>query len=463
MLKKFLFIYTLAFSLLTYSQTEVDETDPMVKTNFYKDGIIARITWYGYDKKIDSLKTYYKSGNLKEDISFKNGKYDGNSYQYNEKGELLTIWIFENGKLIERKNIKMEFTSKTEERTRKQHLQLETINAKINKSNTTFSKTFTRASLRYRLGNYTLALNDFKKLERYIRKFPKEKLEKYHRQIAAVYDCLGSIYSHYEMENYATHYQYKALKASPEQSRLYHNLGSYLIQIKSYDLGINYLNQAVEMAPNHTFAHWVLAITYTELEDYKKAMYHVQISFKNEKSLYKYGVGTAERDLRTIRGLLFHKLGETEKGINDLEEALEINEDNSFAMRNLGVVLYETQQYEEACELLQKAKELFYESKHRKTDLQEYIDLACNKEIFPEQKEKRELPFIFPNPAADIIELRNYDLDNFVYEIVTHNNQTVKKGKASGKRIDLSGLEHGLYILRVVDTETPISLRIIKK
>ena len=113
--------------------------------------------------------------------------------------------------------------------------------------------------------------------------------------------------------------------------------------------------------------------------------------------------------------------------------------------------------------MLQKSKEFFSESKHRKTDLQKYIDLAFNKEIFPEQKEKEELPFIFPNPAADMIELRNYDVDNFVYEIVTHNNQTVKKGKASGKRIDLTGLDPGLYILRVLDTETPISLRIIKK
>jgi hypothetical protein len=120
-------------------------------------------------------------------------------------------------------------------------------------------------------------------------------------------------------------------------------------------------------------------------------------------------------------------------------------------------------QYEEAFELLQKAKELFYESKHRKTDLQEYIDLACNKEIFTEQKEKEELPFIFPNPVADMIELRKYDFYNFVYKIVTHNNQTVKKGKANGKRIDLSVLEHGLYILRVLNTETPISLRILKK
>ena len=446
-----------------YAQAEIYETPPKIKKDLYNDGIPARIKWYGYDKKIDSLKTYYKSGKINEEIYFKNGKYHGTFYQYNSKGEITTIWKYENGKLIERINKKIEFTLKTEERTRKHYLQLNTVNEKIKKTSNSFYKSYQRASLRYRLGNYSLALNDLKKLERYIGKFSVEKQAKYHKLVAAVYDYLGSIYSSYEMENYAIQYKYKALRASPEQSRLYHNLGSYLIQIKSYDLGINYLNQAIEIVPNHSFAHWVLGATYTDLGDYEKAMYHVQISFKNEKSLYKYGVGSAEHDLRTIRGFLFHKLGETEKGINDLEEALEINEDNSFAMRNLGIVLYETQQYEEACELLQKSKELFYESKHRKTDLQEYIDLACNKEIFPEQKEKEELPFIFPNPAADMIELRNYDVDNFVYEIVTHNNQTVKKGKASGKRIALSGLEHGLYILRVLDTETPISLRIIKK
>jgi hypothetical protein len=87
-------------------------------------------------------------------------------------------------------------------------------------------------------------------------------------------------------------------------------------------------------------------------------------------------------------------------------------------------------QYEEAFELLQKAKELFYESKHRKTDLQEYIDLACNKEIFTEQKEKEELPFIFPNPVADMIELRKYDFDNFVYNNSYSQQSNCKKRKS---------------------------------
>ena len=308
-----------------------------------------------------------------------------------------------------------------------------------------------------------MALNDLKKLERSINKFPDDKKVKYHKLIAAVYDYLGSIYSNYEKENYAIQYKYKALRASPEQSRLYHNLGSYLVKIKSYNLGINYLNQAIEMVPNHSFAHWVLAATYTDLEEYEKAMEHVQISFKNEKSLYRLGVGTAERDLRTIRGLLYHKLGETNKGLQDLEEALRINEDNSFAMRNLGVIFYETEKFNEACELLEQSKELFYESKHRRNDLQEYIDLACNQEFKDLGNKNKMLPFVFPNPAIDIIEVKNYQHNNFTYEIVTHSNQTIKKGISLGKQIDISELNHGLYILKVLQVEDPLTLRIIKK
>ena len=36
---------------------------------------------------LDSLKTYYKSGELDEDFHYKNGLFDGLSYKFNKKGE----------------------------------------------------------------------------------------------------------------------------------------------------------------------------------------------------------------------------------------------------------------------------------------------------------------------------------------------------------------------------------------
>ena len=45
--------------------------------------------------------------------------------------------------------------------------------------------------------------------------------------------------------------------------------------------GIEYLNKAIEMVPNHSFANWVLAVAYTDLEDYEKAMTCINIAFKN--------------------------------------------------------------------------------------------------------------------------------------------------------------------------------------
>ncbi len=444
-MKNYFLIYLLLFPIYLLAQEEGNE----LKRVFYNDSIIAVERWYGGDKKIDSLKTYYKSGELNEDFHYTNGYLEGLSYQLNKKGEKLTTWKFKKSNLIERINHIIEFNIKTEEKVKKAHYKLTELNQKLKENPNDFKLNFQRASVRHYLGNNTLALNDYKRIEKKILKIQKTKKIP-EKMLGSIFDHFASIYQGYEMENRTIHYKLKALKASPKESRLYYNLGNYLVRIKSYRLGIEYLNKAIEMVPNHSFANWSLAAAYTDLGDYEKAMLCVNIAFKNEANLYKRGRGTAERDLWTIRGFLYHKLGETDNGITDLEEALNINSDNSFALRNLGVIYHDLGNYNKSCGLLEKAKNLGYEETHDVYDLEDYLEHSCNNKITEHELIKvSERPFVYPNPAKDVVGIYHFNFKNFNYRIYNFNSQMIDSGRAEEKSINITDLPSGLYILEV--------------
>lgn len=444
-----------------------------VKRQYFRDSIVSIEKWYGNDKKLDSLKTYYKSGELNELFYYDKAYYQGKSYKFNRFGEKLTTWEFNKGTLISRTDHKIEFTIKTEEKVKKAHSRLKELNLALKEKPNDFKSIFQRASIRNYLGNSTLALNDYKKIERLILKISKTK-EVPDKMLGNIYDHLANIYQGYEMNDYCIHYKLKALKASPTESRLYHNLGSYLVSIKSYRLGLVYLNKAIEMIPNHSFAHWISAVAYTELEDYNKAMTHVNIAFKNEASLYKRGTGRSEIDLRTIRGFLYHKLGDSNKGIADLEGALNIDNNNSFAYRNLGVIYNDLGNYNKACELLKKAKDLGYEKIHDKYDLQEYLDFSCKQLIAQENQTTAEIkpvrlpklldkPFIYPNPTKGEINIKNLSFKDYKYLIFDYSGKLVNQGNSKSNPINISQLPSGIYVLRVVKNNLSETFRVVKE
>ena len=422
---------------------------------------------------MDSLKTYYSSGELDEDFNYNKLRFDGLSFKYNKKVEKLTTWKFKNSRLIERIDHKIEFTKKTEEKVKKAHSTLLVLNENLKQNPNDFKSTFKRAGIRNYLGNNTLALNDFKKIKKKVSKVSKTK-KLPEKMLGSIYDHLASIYSDYEMLNHTIHYKHKALKASPKESRLYYNLGAYLVRIKSFRLGINYLNKAIEMVPDHSFANWALSIAYTDLEDYEKAMTCVNIAFKNEDNLYKKGRGTSERDLWTTRGFLYHKLGQTDKGIADLEEALNIDTDNSFAHRNLGIVYYESGNYDLACQYLQIADELGYKKNYDRYDLEDYLIDACKKadDLKDEILAKSEPiktpsivnnPYVYPNPVKDIVRIKNLSFENFEYEIYDYSSKLVSKNNTTNGSVILSDLPEGVYVLKVIGDEGfTESIRFIK-
>lgn len=458
-MKNHFLIYLFLFPIYLLAQEERNE----VKRTFYNDSIIAVEKWYGDDNKLDSLKTYYKSGEPNELFYYDKAYYQGKSYKFNRFGEKLTTWKFNKGKLISRTDHKIEFNKKTEEKVKSEHTKLKELNQKLKENSNDFKSTFQRASVRNFLGNNTLALNDYKKIEKKILKISETKKIP-EKMVGSIFDHLASIYQGYEMENHTIHYKLKAIKASPKESRLYYNLGSYLVRIKSYRLGIQFLNKAIEMVPNHSFANWGLAVAYSDLGDYDKAMTCINIAFKNEENIYKRSRGTDERDLWTTRGFLYHKLGKTNKGITDLEEALNINDDNSFALRNLGVIYHDLGKYNKSCELLEKAKNLGYEKTHDVYDLEDYLEHSCNNKITEHELIKlSERPYVYPNPSKDEIGIYHFNFENFNYRIYNFESKLIHKGKAENKSMNISNLPSGLYILEVEADGRVNTFKIIKE
>ena len=49
--------------------------------NFYSDGVLSQVKSYDYNKKIKSIKTYYKTGEINEIFFFDQGKLNGQSFK----------------------------------------------------------------------------------------------------------------------------------------------------------------------------------------------------------------------------------------------------------------------------------------------------------------------------------------------------------------------------------------------
>ncbi len=437
-------------------QLPITKTEKKVTREFFQDSTLSKISFYGTDSYLDSIKTYYKSGSLKEVFYYNdNGKYDGYCYQYGEDSKKLVTWKFNNGKLVSRKDHNLVFNKLNEQRIKNYHKSLLNINKVLKQKPNDTKLLFAQTQLRYNLGNHLLALNGALELMQGNNLNSKTHI-KLHELLAGVYNSYGNT-------NYAIHHRIKALDLSDEKERLTYNLGSYLYTIKSYQLSEYCLNKVLESKPNHAFVHWSLARRYSDFNQYEKAMEHINIAFKNEKNVIRFSSNKAERDLRTIRGLLYHKLGDSKKGITDLRSALEVNPNNSFAMRNLGVIYSDLKQPEKACRILNKAAELGYEKKHNKNDLKYYQQLSCNNI----ETEKPTLPtfenqFIELSVESNSIEITDNNLLNNDYEVFNYKNELIGKNKITTNAINLSNLPSGLYSIKILNPTTPQTFQFIK-
>jgi tetratricopeptide (TPR) repeat protein len=464
-------VFALLFLPLFLSgQVKSNNASDNVSRYFYDDHVVSIEIWYGPDKKPDSTKTYYSNGKLNEIFYYDDkGLKDSNAFQYNKQGEKLVTWNFSHGKLVSRTDHKLPFNKDREETVKKALKLLTEINVKTNYNPTKVNDLYNRGVLRISLGNTTLALEDLKKVEYSVDRDPKNKdivlsdsLEKKKNEFRSkLYDRLASIYASLEMESFAFNYYHKAIKNAPDDLRILYNFASLLQQRKSNDLARFYLEKIIARKPNHAHARWALARLYSDLGEYQKAMENVTEAFKSEKAIIERTAAYGGRDLRTTRGLIYHKLGESDKGIADLKEALEMDKNNSYAMKNLGIIYLDQHKYKKACELFQRADELHYTLAYDEADLPSLLESACNN-TQPEVTEYKK-PFVYPNPATTVVSIENLKTSNFDFEFFDFESKSVLKGKTTDGTINVIALDAGFYILKVTLEDAVETFKVIRE
>lgn len=469
MLKKILFVL-LILPVFLLAQEKERQVSSNVTRYFYDDKVVSIEIWYGADKKPDSSKTYYSSGKLNEVFHFdEDGKKNGDCYQLNKQGEKLVTWNFVHGKLTSRVDHKLPFNKDREETVKKALKMLTEINAKTNFNPTRINDLYNRGVLRISLGNTTLAIEDLKKVEYSIDRDPKNKnlvlSDSAQKKAAAfrskLYDRMASIYGSLEMESFAFHYYFKAIQNAPNDYRILYNFATLLQQRKSYDLARYYLEKIIAAKPDHAHARWGLARLYSDIGEYEKAMDNIMFAFVSESAIIERTTAYGGRDLRTTRGLIYHKLGESDKGIADLKMALEMDKNNSYAMKNLGIIYLDQKKYNDACKLFTKAKELNYTLTYDEFDLDMLLENACNN--MPSKEEGKSKPFIFPNPAVTTITVENLGAKNYDFEFFNFESVSVLKGKTSDGTINVSGLLSGFYILKITVDGSVQTFKMIKE
>lgn len=461
--------FLILFPILSWSQTNDTSKDYKL---YYKNKVVSIEVWKGSDKVMDSIKTYYNNGKKNEIFYFDDkGRRNSYSYQYNDLGEKLVTWNFLHGKLLSRTDHKLPFNNKETEENAKKHLKLLTeLNTRTNYNPTNLNDLFNRGDLRARLGNRLLAIDDLKKVEWIVNKNEKDTPKVISETVKAnrekfkslLYDLFANVYGELEMENAANQYYVKAMATAPKDYRILYNFANYLQQKKSTDLARYYLEKIVATHTGHGHARWSLAKLYSDIGEYGKAMENINIAFQKEKAIIAHSSNYGGRDLRTTRGLLYHKLGESEKGIQDLKEALKMDKNNSYAIKNLGIIYLDQKKYSEACELFEKAKALDYTLIFDENDLAALIESACNN-IPQVETAAISKPFVFPNPATTVITIKNYDYKKFDYDFFDFESNAVLHGNSIDGTIDISKLNAGFYILKISNTDSPQTFKIIKE
>lgn len=457
-------IALLALPLLLYSQNSSSDTSTIVR-HYYKDKVLLSALYKGADKRPDSLKTYHSNGQLKELFYFdEKGLKDSNAYQYDQQGDKQVSLKFSHGKLLSRFDHKLPFNNVNKEILQSSLKQLQEINTRTFYNPSKPADIYKRGNLHYRLGNTILALDDLKRSEKILQAVSKKAasdLTAIKKLQAHLYDLLANIYLGAEQKNLAGLYYYKAIMAAPKDSRILYNFANYLHRNQSEDLALFFLNKLNSQNPNFGFVQLSLAQIYSDKGQYQKALEHINTAFQLEDAIKKGSTGWQGRDLRTTRGLIYHKLGLSEKGIADLNEALLLNDKNSYAMKNLAIIYLDQKKYSEACSLLEKADKLHYTLVFDEKDLHPLLQSACNHKttVNPIAAPKA---VAYPNPVTTKVLIRNYPHQHFDYIVYDMETRPLLRGRSEDSSVDISSLKQGLYLLQVSNQDDPQTFKVIK-
>lgn len=505
-------IFICIFLLASTVASAQSKRKPKVEQHYYKGGELVRENYIGPEKTIDSIKTYYLSGQIDEKFYFnKKGQLDGLGQKMSEDGKLMATWLYNKGVLKERKDyLKKPSNIKTKPQVDFNYNNIKRSDSLLKIRPNNLELIFSKACSQNYLGENILSEMDFlflkTTLENALAKTsPKNSQSKtdINKKLADIYGRLSTVCNRFNDQLLSLEYHFKAVQADPTSNIHLYNLGAaFATEVEDYRLALFYLNQVVKERPNHNFANWVLGLVYLELEEYQKSLDCLNIAFKSERGLYENGYGNVESDLRTIRGLVYHKLGKTDLGITNLNKALEINDKNAVAYKHLGIIYQDLGDNQKACEYFQKSLEMDYEKKYPKRSLAYFITKTCNvtkpiavnpaknepeiksaikventvaiiaennqenenqKSIAVTETPAKDLPYIAPNPAEDFVEVFNFDGSNYDFTIYNVAGSQILKGIAKLNIIQVSDIPSGLYILIIEKQGKTQRFKLLKK
>ncbi len=428
-----------------------------------------------------------------------------------EDGKLMATWRYNKGVLKERKDyLKKPSNIKSKPQVDFNYANIKRCDSLLKIRPDNLELIFSKACSQNYLGENILSEMDFIFLKTTLEKSlantsPDDSQSKMYinKKLADIYGRLSTVCNRFNDQLLSLEYHFKAVQADPTSNIHLYNLGAaFATEVEDYRLALFYLNQVVKERPNHNFANWVLGLVYLELEEYQKSLDCLNIAFKSERGLYENGYGNVESDLRTIRGLVYHKLGKTDLGITNLNKALEINDKNAVAHKHLGIIYQDLGNNQKACEYFQKSLELDYEKKYPKRSLAYLISKTCvvanpiavnptkdepqiNSEIKVEntvaikvgnnqenENQKsvamtetpvKDLPYIAPNPAEDFVEVFNFDGSNYDFTIYNVAGSQILKGISTLNKIQVSDITRGLYILIIEKQGKTQRFKLLKK
>lgn len=102
-----------------------------------------------------------------------------------------------------------------------------------------------------------------------------------------------------------------------------------------------------------------------------------------------------------------------------------------------------------------------YTLTYDENDLDTLLESACNN-VQSEVIAAKPKPFVYPNPAVTEITIENYDFRNFDYEFFDYESNSVLRGNTSDNVIGVSRLQPGFYILKIYNSDSPQTFKVIK-
>lgn len=214
----------------------------------------------------------------------------------------------------------------------------------------------------------SLNTGNFKKAIFYYQKLIKNRLA-----TPKIYNNLALAYENLRDYLQAEKFFKKALKIDPQFSAVYNNLGNLYHLTGKLKLAIKYLKKAIKINPNFFQVYYNLGLVYYTLFQYQKALFYLK---KSTTLNPQYG------SAYSVIGSILKEQGKIKESLAYFSRTLDFLTDD-IAYYNLGVVLHELNQPEQALSYFQHAYQLNPDNQenlaqliNQKRDLADWKDLS---------------------------------------------------------------------------------------